>query len=199
MVLWEITLATAYFLGLKRTYKLALRIQRRLIGPNHPRIRQFVYRRTRSIFDVAVSVHQKVQQRDLEVGRNLGNWILRWLDRMKPAAEIRPHPDKSSSRINSVPKKTTSSHQQTRTPPAAKLTERDSEGKLSFSALSRRPRSFPYVAMMMRPMRPASMSGQYRHLSDYATSSPQALSYNRSSRSEGGVFRKDIALWMMHN
>lgn len=44
MVLWEITLGTAYFLGLKRTYKLALRIQRKLISPKHPKIRQFVQR-----------------------------------------------------------------------------------------------------------------------------------------------------------
>ncbi|KAJ6389012.1 hypothetical protein OIU77_027379 [Salix suchowensis] len=44
MVLWEITLGTAYFLGLKRTYKLALRIQRRLISRKYPRIRQFAQR-----------------------------------------------------------------------------------------------------------------------------------------------------------
>lgn len=42
MVLWEITLGTAYFLGLKRSYKLALKIQRRLVGPRHPKIRQFL-------------------------------------------------------------------------------------------------------------------------------------------------------------
>lgn len=42
MVLWEIALATAYFLGLKRTFKLALKTQRRLIAPTHPRIRQFL-------------------------------------------------------------------------------------------------------------------------------------------------------------
>lgn len=42
MVLWEITLGTAYFLGLKRTYRLALRIQQRLISPKHARVRQFV-------------------------------------------------------------------------------------------------------------------------------------------------------------
>ncbi|KAK9275100.1 hypothetical protein L1049_022359 [Liquidambar formosana] len=35
MVLWEITLGTAYFLGLKRTYKLTLKIQRRLISPKN--------------------------------------------------------------------------------------------------------------------------------------------------------------------
>nr|GFA61940.1 peptidase S8/S53 domain-containing protein [Tanacetum cinerariifolium] len=55
-------------------------------------------RKTRSIFDVALKVHREVQQRDIEVGRNLGNWILRWLDKMKPSANIRvtkpkPHDD----------------------------------------------------------------------------------------------------------
>ena len=44
MVLWEITLATAYFLGLKKTYKLALKMQRRVVSPKHPRTRQFLYR-----------------------------------------------------------------------------------------------------------------------------------------------------------
>lgn len=44
MVLWEITLATAYFLGLRRTYRLALRIQRRVVGPRHPETRQFLHR-----------------------------------------------------------------------------------------------------------------------------------------------------------
>lgn len=44
MVLWEIALATAYFLGLKPTYKIALKIQRRLIPLEHPRARQFVHR-----------------------------------------------------------------------------------------------------------------------------------------------------------
>ncbi|XP_022159444.1 uncharacterized protein LOC111025863 isoform X2 [Momordica charantia] len=71
MVLWEITLATAYFLGLKRTYKLALKIQRRLVSPKHPRIRQFLRGRTRSIFDVAVKVHQNVQHQDIEVGMKM--------------------------------------------------------------------------------------------------------------------------------
>ncbi|KAK8969370.1 hypothetical protein KSP40_PGU022222 [Platanthera guangdongensis] len=44
MVLWEITAATAYFLGLKRTYRIALRLQRRIFGPRHNKIRQFLHR-----------------------------------------------------------------------------------------------------------------------------------------------------------
>lgn len=42
MVLWEIALATTYFLGLKRTFKLVLKTQRRLVSPEYPRIRQFL-------------------------------------------------------------------------------------------------------------------------------------------------------------
>lgn len=61
MVLWEITLGTAYFLGLKRTYKLALKIQRRLVGPKHPKIRQFLQRYLRSAlyvsFNLSVVIH----------------------------------------------------------------------------------------------------------------------------------------------
>ncbi|GLJ12296.1 hypothetical protein SUGI_0188220 [Cryptomeria japonica] len=99
MVLWEITLATAYVLGLKRTYRLALKLQRRLIKPRHPRIRDFVHRRTRNIFDVALTVHRKVQERDIEVGRNFGNWILRFLDRIKPSANIRGDPPCTSKTV----------------------------------------------------------------------------------------------------
>lgn len=44
MVLWEITLATAYFLGLRRTYRLALKIQRKVISRKCPRLRQFAHR-----------------------------------------------------------------------------------------------------------------------------------------------------------
>eukprot|EP01018_Ginkgo_biloba_P034850 Gb_41211 [translate_table: standard] len=89
MVLWELTLATAYVLGLKRTYKLALRLQRRLIPQRRPLVRQFVQRRTRAVFDVVLSVHKNIQDRDIEMGKSLGNWILQGLDRMKPSANIR--------------------------------------------------------------------------------------------------------------
>jgi len=92
MVLWEVTLATAYVLGLKRTYKLALRLQRRLITQRHPALRQFVQRRTRAVFDVVLRVHKKVRDRDTEMGNRLGNWILRRLDQVKPSANIRGDP-----------------------------------------------------------------------------------------------------------
>ncbi|XP_078446191.1 uncharacterized protein LOC144715166 isoform X2 [Wolffia australiana] len=89
MVLWEITAATAYFLGLKRTYRLALKLQRTIIGPQHPRLREFVHRRTRGAFDMALTVHRKIQARDIKVGQSLANVILRYLDRSKPSAKIR--------------------------------------------------------------------------------------------------------------
>lgn len=92
MVLWEITLATAYVLGLKRTYKLALRLQRRLITQRHPAIRQFVQRRTRAVFDVVLRVHKKIRDGDTEMGSRLGNWILRRLNQVKPSANIRRDP-----------------------------------------------------------------------------------------------------------
>ncbi|KAI9113005.1 hypothetical protein K1719_015937 [Acacia pycnantha] len=41
MVLWEITVTTVYFVGLKRTYRLALKLQRKIISVKRPKIRQF--------------------------------------------------------------------------------------------------------------------------------------------------------------
>ncbi|KAK9218498.1 hypothetical protein WN943_007140 [Citrus x changshan-huyou] len=52
--------------------------------------------RVRAAFDVALKFHRNIQERDIEVGRNIGNWILRWLDRMKPSAQIRGPPEKLS-------------------------------------------------------------------------------------------------------
>ncbi|KAL2632769.1 hypothetical protein R1flu_004248 [Riccia fluitans] len=103
MVLWEITLATAYVLGLRRTYRLALRGQRRLLGNKYPKIREFTERRTRIIFNMALHVYKEIQHRDITVGRNVGNWLLRWLDRARPQANIRGdsgqvcHPGKGSA------------------------------------------------------------------------------------------------------
>ena len=48
-----------------------------------------VCRRTRAVFTVALNVHKEVQRRDISVGRNIGNRILRFLDRLRPQANIR--------------------------------------------------------------------------------------------------------------
>ena len=51
--LWEITLRTAYLLGLKRIYRLTLRIQHRIVSPKYPKllIYSLVYSYLNSLFD----------------------------------------------------------------------------------------------------------------------------------------------------
>ncbi|XP_010499773.1 PREDICTED: uncharacterized protein LOC104777258 [Camelina sativa] len=193
MVLWEITLGTAYFLGLRRTYRLALKIQRRLVSPKHPKIRQFLHRRTRKIFDVAVSVHKNIQERDIEVGRNLGNWILRWLDRMKPAAQIRTRPElphHTNSNLDKAKRLTEISRPKSHTPQ-----NRESDRHLFSSLKHFRHNPFPSVSMMYQPPRPSGTSTQYRHYSDNLVASLIQPSYVTGSRFDG-VIRKDILQWM---
>ncbi|KQJ93086.1 uncharacterized protein LOC100821833 [Brachypodium distachyon] len=193
MVLWELTAITAYFLGLRRTYRLALRGQRLLIGPNHPKVRDFVYRRTRSIFAVAVSVHKNIQERDIEVGRNLGNAILRWLDRMKPSAQIRPNPPGlphgRSEQYRHLSNMNKAAGAQK---PASKTSTHDSSGKMLFSPLNIRPKSFPILPTMMQSTR-ISASSQCRRFS----SSPFPSTTAKRKYLMEGVFRKDIAQLMM--
>ncbi|PWA46366.1 hypothetical protein CTI12_AA509370 [Artemisia annua] len=180
MVLWEITLGTAYFLGLKRTYKLALKIQRRLVGPKHPKIRHFLQRKTRSIFDVALKVHREVQQRDIEVGRSLGNWILRWLDKMKPSAHIRvakpkPHDDAVNPTKQQL---TDTSHQ--KPPKRYGISSKDKEsGKRLFTS---------GTAIMTRPMQPFGIYTHNRHFNTFELKDTRF-----------GVVRNDIMQWMIQN
>ncbi|GJN18893.1 hypothetical protein PR202_gb06103 [Eleusine coracana subsp. coracana] len=193
MVLWELTAITAYFLGLKRTYRLALRIQRRLVGPNHPRIRDFIYRRTRDIFNVAVSVHKNIQERDLEVGRNLGNTILRWLDRMKPTAEIRPRPPGLSNGSSEQFKHLSSTSRNAGAQKtASKTSPHDSSGKMLFSRLNIRPKSFPVLPTMTQSNR-INASSQCRRISY----SPFPSVTTKRKLLMEGVFRKDIAQLMV--
>ncbi|XP_015897568.3 uncharacterized protein LOC107431203 [Ziziphus jujuba] len=204
MVLWEITLGTAYFLGLKRTYRLALRIQRRLISPKHSRVRQFVHGRTRAVFDVALKVHRNIQERDIEVGRNLGNWILRWLDRMKPSAQIRVHPPgkppNASSSISRTKQATNNSSQLKRNGSIHTSRNRESDRHLFTSSKSLwNSKPFPTISMMTRPPKPAAGTmTQYRHL---FTSGPETV---RTLNHPGGgfrgvVIRNDIRQWMLQN
>lgn len=46
-------------------------------------------RRTRDVFSVAIKVHKEIQRRDISFGKSLGNLILRFLDRVRPQANIR--------------------------------------------------------------------------------------------------------------
>ncbi|KAI9126580.1 hypothetical protein K1719_002176 [Acacia pycnantha] len=50
MVLWEFTVATVYFLGLNQTYRLALKLQRKIISVKHPNICQFARRSSLKLF-----------------------------------------------------------------------------------------------------------------------------------------------------
>lgn len=160
-------------------------------------------RRVRGVFDVAVNVHKTVQQRDIEVGRNLGNWILRHLDRMKPTAEIRS----STCRIPTTTATTTTNNNKssilkrvTSFPlryqkPIFKTTETETKSRLLFTPLSIRPKSFPYLTSVMQQMRtPATNTQQFRLVSSQSTSVP--ISNTRMSRF-GCVFRPDISQWMM--
>ncbi|CAN8285105.1 unnamed protein product [Cochlearia groenlandica] len=185
MVLWEIAVGTAYFLGLRRTYRLALKTQRRIVSPNHPRLRNFLYRRTHQIFDIALRVHKNVQQRDMEIGRNLGNWILRWLDRMKPSAQVllskhtEPSLDKGKRLLESTRLK----------PPHANTQSREVSRNLFLSLRNLRPKVFPIGSMMsIKPPRPTGTTTQYRN---YGLVKPI---YARGGFD--GVIRKDISQWM---
>lgn len=194
MVLWEITLATAYFLGLKKTYKLALKMQRRVVSPKHPRTRQFLYRRTRAIFDMVVKVHKNIQERDIEVGRNVGNWILRWLDKMKPSAEIRGGQPPSTAKPNTSVRKqlTNTSHHKMpggRSTCSVKNGDRESGRQLFISTRTTWREQFPSVTKMM-----PGIPSQYRHMSICGS---QVFKPNYGSFGSEGVIRKDIMEWLV--
>lgn len=190
MVLWEITLGTAYFLGLKRTYKLALKIQRKVVSPKYPKTRQFLHRRTRAVFDVAIKVHRNIQERDIEVGRNVGNFILRCLDRMKPSAQIRnrsnlPTSGSSSKETMREHETGTSNH---KPPGHSGLFKKDSDRHFFTSS-----KPFPSISRMMIPPNPAGTNIHGRNLSTYT---PETFRQNYRVNWSGSVIRKDIMQWM---
>ncbi|XP_073026055.1 uncharacterized protein [Primulina eburnea] len=198
MVLWEITLGTAYFLGLKRTYKLALKLQRRLISPRYPKTRQLVQRRTRAIFDVALKVHRNIQERDIEIGRNLGNWILRWLDRMKPSAQIRGNPSPgSNTNTNTNTKKQSSSTSQLNNRGSfqkfgARSGNQDSARQLFTAARNPSHRPFATIAVTRRP---AGGNTQY---SQFKTGGFNPFEAKNGKFGLVDVIRNDVRQWMNH-
>lgn len=158
-------------------------------------------RRTRKIFDVAVSVHKNIQQRDIEVGRNLGNWILRWLDRMKPAAQIRtppelPHSNSSIDKAKRLSEECSRPKSHTNTTQAPQ--NRESDRHLFSSLKHFRHKPFPTVStMMIQPPRPNNgTTTQYRHYSGGASSSLIRPICVRGGGFDG-VIRKDILQWMV--
>lgn len=158
----------------------------------------FWFRRTRKIFDVAISVHKNIQERDIEVGRNLGNWILRWLDRMKPAAQIRTRseiPHNSNSNLDKAKRLTELSRSKSHTNTTQTSQNRES-GRHLFSSLNHfRHKPFPSVSMMIQPPRPNGTTTQYRHYSGGLARSVIQPSYVTGGRFDG-VIRKDILQWI---
>lgn len=141
----------------------------------------FFQRRTRAVFDVAIKVHQNIQERDLEAGRTLGSWILRWLDRMKPSAQIRGHPPSKTSGASSSVSTTNQSaysSSQLKTPGNGHTSRNgESSRHLFTSPTSRWAKPFPTIAMMMRPKPAAGTTTQYRH---FCINGPEALTWNYS-------------------
>ncbi|KAL8255981.1 hypothetical protein R6Q59_031048 [Mikania micrantha] len=185
MVLWEIALATAYFLGLKTTYRRVLRIQRRLVSPNSPRIRQFLHSKTRTIFDATLKVHREVQKKDIEIGQNLGNWIIRWLDKMKPTVQIQAgSPSQSISKTIRIPNKLLSDSGHPIT--ARGVWYQESRRRLVSSSRNLLLTAYPTVSKLLRRQEPVMNNIHYRQLVS-----------NRNGFGNG-VIRGDIMQWLSH-
>jgi hypothetical protein len=151
-------------------------------------------RRTRDVFNVAVSVHKNIQERDLVAGRNLGSTILHWLDRMKPSAHIRPQQQLPSSKPISSPPKV-----QKPSATYKALPDSSSNGKVLFAPLNIRSKilsSVPFTRIMRQGRLSAMNCNEFRRISVPTYCSVSRLGVEKKGLAEG-IFRKDIAQWMM--
>lgn len=140
---------------------------------------------------MALTVHQKIQERDIEVGRNLGNWILRSLDRAKPSAQICGDPPSSTNNLISTMNTTKQLKSSSNIKEVVKSGGDHNRHLFSRVMWSKQ---FPPVSMLLRSVRSAGNITQFRHLT---TSSPEFPRSN-SVRSEWvGVLRKDMMQWMV--
>nr|DAD36587.1 TPA_asm: hypothetical protein HUJ06_007228 [Nelumbo nucifera] len=152
-------------------------------------------RRTRTVFDIAVKVHRNIQERDIEVGRNLGNWILRWLDRNKPSANIRGGPP-------GLPAGGNFAKQMTSIPIRETYGSRGGgrhgqiNGRVFASSMNLRRKSFPTLGTIMLPVKPAATNVQYRHL---CINGPEMQRMRCGRGRFEGVIRKDIMQWMQQS
>ena len=137
----------------------------------------FFHSQVRAAFDVALKFHRNIQERDIEVGRNVGNWILRWLDRLKPSAQICGPPEK----LSHGPSMSMTNHGMKSSNPKTPGVQ---TSKPTFST----------IAMMMRHPRPAGTITQYRHLQ---TNGSDQLSLNYNRNGFDGVLQKDIRQWLL--
>ena len=153
----------------------------------------FYCRRTRDVFDVALKVHLNIQKRDLEVGRNLGNWILRLLDRYKPSAQIRKQDGESMANA----KKQISSSSILKMPESSQTLKKPKSSRQLFtSSTNIWPKQFPTISMMIKSSNPASNMIQHRH---FGILTPAALGPKYVRGWQGGVIRDDIRQWMLQN
>ncbi|GAQ77919.1 hypothetical protein KFL_000050550 [Klebsormidium nitens] len=74
MVLSEAILISAYFLGLRRAYRLVLKTERKVLR-RVPRIQQFAERNIKHVFRLAQRGIKEVEQRDLAFGKYLGGLV----------------------------------------------------------------------------------------------------------------------------
>lgn len=157
-----------------------------------------VCRRTRSIFDVVVRVVQSIQRKDMEAGRSIGNSVLRWLDPTKPSAQVGVHSGKPPISSICISKYAASRSQLLRTGRSiVRITDQVKRGRSFFTPWNIPMKTFPTIGMMMQPMKPAGLNGQYRHASRYIPNS-SAIGHSRIIGGAEGVLRKDIAQWMLH-
>jgi hypothetical protein len=145
---------------------------------------------------VAIKVHKNIQERDIEVGRNLGNFILRWLDRMKPSAQILGGSPTNGASSSVRMTKLQSASSNFKKPSYYTLFKRGSNKRLFTPASSIWPKPFPTIANMLRPPTPAGTTTHYRNLSYYP---PDAFRSNYNAYRSGSVIRKDILQWMLQN
>nr|AAC36173.1 unknown protein [Arabidopsis thaliana] len=148
--------------------------------------------RTYQIFDMALRVHKNIQQRDMVIGRNLGNWILRGLDRMKPSAQVllpkntEPSIDKAKRVLQSTRLKP---HVNTQTPQ-----NREVDRNLFMSLRNFRSK-YPIASMMMiKPPRSTGTTTQYR---PYSVGESSLIKPIYARGGFNSVIRKDILQWMV--
>lgn len=149
------------------------------------------------MFDVALKVHRNIQERDIEVGRNLGNRILRWLDRMKPSAQIRGSPPPGSTSNSgpsiSMTKQMKSSGNQ-KSPGNFSTPKNGESDRHMFSSRVMWSRPFPTIAVMMRPANRWGSLTQHRHMSMSRHDLPMQ---EYVGGKWDGAIRKDIMQWML--
>ncbi|OWM88257.1 uncharacterized protein LOC116205468 [Punica granatum] len=198
MVLWEIALGTAYFLGLKRTYRLALRMQRKLISRKHPKTRLFLQRRTRAVSDATLKAHRYIQEKDIGVRRNLGKWIRPWLHRIKLSARVygssAPGSGSNSSLSTSI---TEQIRKSTASQKSLGRTFKYGEAyrRMLSSSWTMRSKPFQPIAMMMGQACPAlGNPTQQRHLTSSRLELP---GQTHIGGKWDGVIRKDIMQWVL--